>query len=142
MSDTRGPIATEGIYDGKPSLTLSWRADSPYPFSFGVTKARLILACLAEIQAFADKHPDEGKGNRGRGRPAAQRQPRAESKPCACGFCPACLERAGDTGNPLYGLGAPATPPPQPPERGAPQGPHTYNNPPRPKPTNNDEPPC
>ena len=73
MSDTRGPIATEGIYDGKPSLTLSWRADSPYPFSFGVTKARLILACLAEIQAFADKHPDEGKGNRGRGRPAAQR---------------------------------------------------------------------
>lgn len=73
-NDNRGPIATEGEYNGKPSLTLSWRADSPYPFSFGVTKARLILACLEQIKAFVAAHPEDGTGNRGKGRPAAQRQ--------------------------------------------------------------------
>lgn len=74
-TDNRGPIATEGTFNGKPSLTLSWRADSKYPFSFGVTKARLILACLDEIKAFVAAYPEEGTGNRGHGRPAAQRQP-------------------------------------------------------------------
>ena len=69
----RGPFATEGEYQGKPSLTLKWRADSEYPFSFGLTKAQLILACIDEIKAFVERHPNESTGNRGRGRPAAQR---------------------------------------------------------------------
>lgn len=113
----RGPFATEGEYQGKPSLTLKWRADSEYPFSFGPTKARLILACIEEIKAFVERHPEEGVGNRGRGWPAAQRPaptperaaPRSEGQPCSCGFCPACLEAAGDTENPLYKLGKPTT---------------------------------
>jgi hypothetical protein len=69
----RGPFATEGQYQGKPSLTLKWRADSEYPFSFGLTKAQLILASIDEIKAFVERHPNESTGNRGRGRPAAQR---------------------------------------------------------------------
>jgi len=118
----RGPFATEGDFQGKPSLTLTWRADSQYPFSFGVTKARLIVACFEEIKAFADRHPEEGRGNMGQGRPATPRQqaappapPAAASpaeasngEPCRCGFCPACLESAGKTDDPLYKLGAPA----------------------------------
>jgi hypothetical protein len=112
----RGPFATEGQYQGKPSLTLKWRADSEYPFSFGLTKAQLILACIDEIKAFVERHPNESTGNRGRGRPAANRPApqreaaRAQGEPCACGFCPACLEAAGKTGDPLHALGRPAAP--------------------------------
>jgi len=72
--DNLHAIAEPGEFQGKPSLTLKWRADSAYPFSFGVTKARLILACLDQIKAFVAAHPQEGTGNRGQGRPAAQRQ--------------------------------------------------------------------
>lgn len=67
----RGPFAEEGTYDGKPQITLKWRLDSQYPCSLGIGKVRLILACLPQLQAFAAKHPDEGIGNRGQGRPAA-----------------------------------------------------------------------
>ena len=80
------PIVTEGQYDGKPSLTLLWRADGKYPFSFGVTKARLILACISEIQAFVDKHPDESTGAR---RGTAQRHaPSDGTRPDAQGSTP------------------------------------------------------
>lgn len=66
----RGPFAEEGVWNDKPSITLKWRADSQYPFSMGIGKVRLVLACIEELKAFAAKHPDEGVGNRGRGRPA------------------------------------------------------------------------
>lgn len=39
-----------GSYKG--SATLSLDSDSKYPFTFGVKKARLILECLPQIQAF------------------------------------------------------------------------------------------
>ena len=69
----RGPFADEGEYQGKPQITLKWRADSQYPCSLGIGKVRLILACLPALQAFAAKHPDEGIGNRGHGRPTPSR---------------------------------------------------------------------
>ena len=62
--DNRKPIVELGDYQGKPSITLKWRADSQYPFSFGVTKAQLILACIDEIKAFVAAHPDQGGGGR------------------------------------------------------------------------------
>ena len=62
--DHRKPVAHEGDYNGKPSLTLQWRDDGKYPFSFGVTKAQLILALLPEIQAFVERHPEGGGGGR------------------------------------------------------------------------------
>lgn len=74
-NDNRGPFAIESEYQGKPTLTLKWRMDSEHPFSFGVTKARLILAMLEEIKEFAAKYPDEGRGAMGRGRPGGYQRP-------------------------------------------------------------------
>ena len=44
----------EGEYKGHPILTLN--PNSRYPFSFGVSKAKLVLEYLDEIKAFIAKH--------------------------------------------------------------------------------------
>lgn len=43
-------------YQGQPVLTL--RADTRYPFSFGLKKAEVILENLAEIRAFVESQGD------------------------------------------------------------------------------------
>lgn len=47
--------------DGKvyPTLTLLAKVDDRYGFTFGLGKARLILANIDEIQKFVDKHGSE-----------------------------------------------------------------------------------
>ena len=70
--DSRKPITTPGEFQGKQTISLQWRADSP-PFSFGVTKAQLILACIDEIKAFVAANPREGGGGRNN-RPGPRRQ--------------------------------------------------------------------
>jgi len=45
---------TESEYKGKPILTLN--PEDRYPFSFGVTKAKLIVQYLDEIKAFIEKY--------------------------------------------------------------------------------------
>ncbi len=49
-------LPQEGDYKGHPILTLN--PNSRYPFSFGVSKAKLILEYLEEIKAFIAKHED------------------------------------------------------------------------------------
>jgi hypothetical protein len=51
-ADTFRPV--ESVYKGKATLQL---AGFPHPFTFGVTRARLILKNLDAIKRFADKHP-------------------------------------------------------------------------------------
>lgn len=45
---------TEGEYKGKPTLTLD--ADSKWPFTFGISKARMIVEHIETIKAFVAKH--------------------------------------------------------------------------------------
>jgi len=51
---------SEGEYKGKPTLTLN--ADSKWPFSFGLGKAKAIVEAIEIIKAFVAKHdkPKEG----------------------------------------------------------------------------------
>lgn len=44
----------EGEYKGKPTLTLD--ADSKWPFTFGISKARMIVEHIEIIKAFVAKH--------------------------------------------------------------------------------------
>jgi len=45
-------VATRGEYKGHPTITLSDKPGDKYGFSFGLSKARLILAQLEDIKAF------------------------------------------------------------------------------------------
>ena len=47
---------TEGEYKGKPTLTLSRNEEDRFPFSFGASKARLIIEHIDAIKAFVKKH--------------------------------------------------------------------------------------
>ena len=42
-----------GDYKGMPTITLRWKKDDRFPFTFGKVKARLIIANLEEIKKFA-----------------------------------------------------------------------------------------
>jgi len=49
----RGIVLVErSEYYGKPTLVLKRSEDDKYPFSFGLTKAQLILENLDEIKQF------------------------------------------------------------------------------------------
>ncbi|HPG40930.1 MAG TPA: hypothetical protein PLP19_18105 [bacterium] len=54
MNEQQSVGPTESEYKGKPILTLN--PEDRYPFSFGVTKAKLILQYLDEIKAFIEKY--------------------------------------------------------------------------------------
>jgi hypothetical protein len=45
-------IAERSEFKGKPTLVLKRSEDEKYPFSFGVTKAKMILDHLEEIKKF------------------------------------------------------------------------------------------
>jgi hypothetical protein len=48
-------ILTEiGEYKGNPTITLG--SGGKYPFTFGITKAKMILECLDDIKAFIDSY--------------------------------------------------------------------------------------
>jgi hypothetical protein len=46
-------------YKGKPVIILRRSEDDKYPFSFGLTKARMILENLEEIKKFVDTNSKE-----------------------------------------------------------------------------------
>lgn len=53
-------IAERSEYKGKPTLVLKRSEDEKFPFSFGLTKAKMILEHLEEIKKFVaenDKAP-------------------------------------------------------------------------------------
>ena len=54
-------IAERSEYKGKPVLVLKRSEDEKFPFSFGVSKAKMILEHLEEIKKFVEeneKSPD------------------------------------------------------------------------------------
>lgn len=46
-------------FKGKPVLILKRNAEDKYPFSFGISKAKLILENLEEIKKFVDENQDQ-----------------------------------------------------------------------------------
>ena len=51
----QGCIVERGEYKGKPLLILKRSEEDKYPFSFGVSKAKLILDNLDEIRKFVEE---------------------------------------------------------------------------------------
>lgn len=51
-----GNIVERGEFKGKPLLILKRSEDDKYPFSFGLSKARLILDNLEEIKKFVSEN--------------------------------------------------------------------------------------
>lgn len=47
-------------YKGKPVLVIKRDENDKYPFSFGLTKARLILDNIEEIKKFVAENSEEG----------------------------------------------------------------------------------
>jgi len=50
---------TRSEFKGKPVLVIRRDADDKYPFSFGMTKAKLILENLEEIKRFVEDNSKE-----------------------------------------------------------------------------------
>ncbi len=48
-------VAERSEYQGKPIVILKRSEDDKYPFSFGVSKAKLILDNVSEIKKFVDE---------------------------------------------------------------------------------------
>jgi len=46
-------------YKGKPILVIKREEDDQYPFSFGLTKAKLILENIDEIKKFVEENNKE-----------------------------------------------------------------------------------
>jgi hypothetical protein len=56
-------VVERSEFKGKPVLIIKRNEDDKYPFSFGLTKARLILENLEEIKRFVEENFSEEKGN-------------------------------------------------------------------------------
>ncbi len=50
---------TRTEFKGKPVLVIKRDAEDKYPFSFGLTKAKLILENLEEIKRFVEENQKE-----------------------------------------------------------------------------------
>jgi hypothetical protein len=46
-------------YKGKPILVIKRDGDDQYPFSFGLTKAKLIIENIEEIRKFVEENSKE-----------------------------------------------------------------------------------
>ncbi|MCU0651528.1 MAG: hypothetical protein MUC39_01110 [Candidatus Omnitrophica bacterium] len=46
-------------FKGKPVLILKRNAEDKYPFSFGASKARLILENIEEIKKFVEENQEQ-----------------------------------------------------------------------------------
>lgn len=55
-NEDKGSIVERGEYKGKPLLILKRSEDDKYPFSFGMSKARLILENYEEIKKFVQEN--------------------------------------------------------------------------------------
>lgn len=55
-AETYKAPATYGEYKGRPTISLPLVEGSSFKFTFGITKARLILEYLSEIKEFASKY--------------------------------------------------------------------------------------
>lgn len=91
------PQAIESEFQGKPTIQIFSEPGDPRPFSFGVFKAKMILALIPEIKAFVERHDQR----RTAPRPPAPAEPRSYTPSDQIGF--------GDP--PLKDLPAPAAPP-------------------------------
>lgn len=49
-------IVERSEFKGKPVLILKRTEDDKFPFSFGLSKARMILESIDDIQQFVDEH--------------------------------------------------------------------------------------
>lgn len=54
--ENAGNIVERGEYKGKPLLILKRNEEDKYPFSFGVSKAKLILDNLEAIKKFVEEN--------------------------------------------------------------------------------------
>jgi len=52
VADVAGLVVSRGEYAGKPTLQISRGGRDKFPFSFGASKARMIVACFNDIKAF------------------------------------------------------------------------------------------
>jgi len=43
-------------FKGKPVITLKRNEEDPYPFSFGISKAKLIMEHIEEIKKFVEEN--------------------------------------------------------------------------------------
>ncbi|MEK7849837.1 MAG: hypothetical protein AAB213_03345 [Candidatus Omnitrophota bacterium] len=55
-NEKKGCIVERGEFKGKPILILKRDEEDKYPFSFGMTKAKLIMDNIAEIKKFVDEN--------------------------------------------------------------------------------------
>lgn len=55
-NETNDGIVERGEFKGKPLIILKRNAEDKYPFSFGVSKAKLILDNLDEIKKFVEEN--------------------------------------------------------------------------------------
>ena len=55
-NENAGSIVERGEYKGKPLLILKRSEDDKYPFSFGISKAKLILDHIEEIKKFVEEN--------------------------------------------------------------------------------------
>jgi len=55
-SENQGNIVERGEYKGKPLIILKRNEEDKYPFSFGLSKAKLILDNLEEIKKFVEEN--------------------------------------------------------------------------------------
>ncbi len=49
-------IIEKSEYRGNPLLVIKRNEDDKYPFSFGVTKAKMILESIEDIKKFVAEH--------------------------------------------------------------------------------------
>jgi len=54
MADKAGLTVERGEYSGKPTMSIRRGAGDKFPFSFGLGKAKMIVAMIDEIRAFVD----------------------------------------------------------------------------------------
>ena len=52
-------IISETTFKEKPVLVIKRTDEDPYPFSFGMSKAKLIVENFDEIKKFVDKYSKE-----------------------------------------------------------------------------------
>ena len=50
-----------GEFKGNPVITLKQGEDDPYGFTFGLTKARLVLEHIEDIRKFYEENKDKKK---------------------------------------------------------------------------------
>ncbi len=56
MEDEKKFEVSVSEYKGNPVISLPLSADGKYPFTFGVSKAKVILKYIDEIKKFVDEH--------------------------------------------------------------------------------------